>query len=432
MKKIFITVLVSIAIHATAQITDSITMFPKNVVDVYYNFITQTKDSVSNTNWHLAFAVRKAQPPLNTMQAATISINDGLGVEVYKSNLTVANWTNFDTTGYKTWKQFYNSDSTWDIGAFNVERNKNNPFDYGWGEYNMTSRNVNGKNIWLLVLSSNPNNPLAPKFFKKLWVDKISYDTAWMFAIANIDGSDSTHVVIPKAAFNNKLFAYYNFITKQVLDREPNRPWDVVFTKYKSLVTLFGQTLMYPVVGVLHAPKLSVAKVIKPNAKDATPSDSNLTFLPNIANIGWDWKVITTTPGEWPIKDSLAYILKRGEFNYSKIVFSRYAASSTYQNITFNVTNYITTGISHTANNLAELSIYPNPATNHIAINLSNVLNANIVISDVTGKTIYNANNNFNTNQVVYVNTDNFNNGLYFVTVTSAGYTKTKRILISR
>lgn len=438
MKKIYTAILTLLSLGAYAQsVTDSVNMQPRNVVDVYYNFTTQTQDTVNNTNWHLAFALRRAQPPLRTMQAATIRINDGLGVEAYRSDFEGSEWADFDTTGYRTWTQYYNSDSTWDIGALNVERNLSNPFDYGWGEYNMTSRDVNGKAIWLLVLTTNPNNPFAPKFFKKLWVDKISYDTAWMFTIANLDGSDSNSVVISKTNFQNKLFAYYNFNTNQTLDREPSRPWDVLFTRYKALVTLYGQTLMYPVVGALHAPGLVAAKIEGPNAKDITPNDAGISYRPNIATIDWDWKMITTTPGEWPVRDSLAYMIRKdgalpGGFTFHRLVFDRYYASSVYQNITFNVTTFTTTSVGSTLNNQLAVNVYPNPASSYIQVALDMPLNAQITITDLSGKTVVNQNHHFGTSNQATVDIANLQNGMYLVSISANGISTTKRLMISK
>lgn len=437
MKKIYLAALALLSLAANAQtVTDSINMQPRNVNDVYYNFTTQTKDTVNNTNWHLAFALRRAQPPLRTMQAATVRINDGLGVEAYRSDFEGSEWADFDTSGYRTWTQYYNSDSTWDIGALNVERNLSNPFDYGWGEYNMTTRDVNGKVIWLLVLSTNPNNPFAPKIFKKLWIDKISYDTAWMFTIANLDGTDSNSVVISKAAFRNKLFAYYNFTTNQVLDREPDRPWDVLFTRYKALVTLYGQTLMYPVVGALHAPGLFAAKIEGPNAKDVTPNDTGLNFMPNIATINWDWKMITTTPGEWPVRDSLAYMIRKNGalpdgFIYHRLVFTRYYASNSYQNITFNTTTFTSTSVGSTLNNQLAVNVYPNPSKNFIQVASNIPVNAQITITDLSGKMLVNHNHNFGINNEATIDIANLHNGIYLVNISSGEKSTTKRLIIS-
>ena len=143
MKKNLFTILflASIASKLFAQsitTTDSLSMTIGTAVDVYYNLQTGKKDTVNNRNWHLAFAVRNAQPPTKTMQAATVLINEGRGVSLFETNKTLADWNTFDTTGWNTWKPAYNSDSSWDVGAFNKNRDTAQSFDYGWenGKFN--------------------------------------------------------------------------------------------------------------------------------------------------------------------------------------------------------------------------------------------------------------------------------------------------------
>ncbi|MCA0427297.1 MAG: T9SS type A sorting domain-containing protein [Bacteroidetes bacterium] len=359
------------------EIKDSVSMLPGNVVDVYYNTVTGTKDTVRNNNWHLAFSTRRALPPFRTMQAASVRINEGRGVELFKSPFTIDEWADFDTTGWMGWNTFYNSDSTWDIGAFNQQRNVNNPFDYGWGQYDMVSKDVSGNRIWLIAISTNPN-PAAPKSLKKLHIQKIVYDTMWVFTISNLDGSDSNQVSIKKTDFNGKMHAYYNVFTNQVIDREPAmNTWDLLFTRYKTLVTMYGQTLMYPVMGVLNNPEVHAARIFAPGADTLKigGKDDSLYFSSKITTIGWDWKVITTTPGPWPIKDSLAYFLHRNGSNgdYQRLVFSSYWADQTKQDIHFGLFSYkvIPSQVNELSGMLGNLQVFPNPAKEQLNVVLN-------------------------------------------------------------
>ncbi|MCF8254146.1 MAG: T9SS type A sorting domain-containing protein [Bacteroidia bacterium] len=436
MKKIYLlltAVLLKTALMA--QVADSVTMLPGTVLDVYYNFTTGTKDTVRNNNWHLAFAVRKAQPPYKTMQAATIRINDGRSVELYKSGTSIENWSSFDTSGWNAWPQFYNSDSTWDIGAFNQDRNMANPFDYGWGQYNMTTRDVDGNDIWLMALVTSPN-PNDPKMLKKLAIHKIVYDTMWSFSISNLDGTDSVGYSIRKSDYNNKLFAYVNVLNHQVIDREPAiNSWDILFTRYKSLVTLFGQTLMYPVMGVLHNPNAISAKYVGADAQTFVP-DTNLIPHDNINTIGWDWKEVTTTPGAWPIIDSLAYVVKNGENNYHKIVFTEYFANSTQQFIKFNKTFYsILTSSERVVKELENVKVYPNPASGlvNVDFNFENAVSLlSIEIIDLTGRTVSTQKfNNVNGSLNCEFNLSGLNQGIYFVSFEADGAKGTRKIIVN-
>ncbi|MDZ4668973.1 MAG: T9SS type A sorting domain-containing protein [bacterium] len=427
--------LILLSINLFAQQADSVTMLPGTSVDVYYNLSTGTKDTVRNTNWHIAFAVRKAQPPLKTMQAATIIVNDGRSVDMYKSNQTFANWKNFDTSGWMRWTQTTNSDSTWDVGALNQIRSLSNPFDYGWGQYDMASKDVVGDQIWLMAIAVSPN-PAAPRLLKKLTVHSIVYDTMWVFTISNIDGTDSNTVSIRKSNFNNKLFAYYNVLTNTVIDREPAlNTWDILFTRYKTMVTLFGQTLMYPVMGVLHNPTVTTAKYIGADAKTYVPKAS-LDFKTNINQMGWDWKLITTTPGNWPIRDSLSYVVKTGLNSFYRLFFTEYFASSTRQNISFNKTLFTDlTSTSEVKEAFNNLQVYPNPASEKLNIELSvikPIASLNVELMDITGRVIQSQNfTQVKGNFDLTISTATLNSGVYFLTVQTEGYKVSKKVVIN-
>jgi hypothetical protein len=393
MKKLFtILFLASFASNLFAQstTTDSLSMTVGTAVDVFYNLQTGKKDTVSNRNWHLAFAVRNAQPPTKTMQAATVLINEGRGVSLFETNKTLADWNTFDTTGWKTWKPVFNSDSSWDVGAFNKSRDTAQSFDYGWGMYNMNSRDVSGSKIFLIAVD-NPQNPFgALSNFRKICIQKIVYDTQWVFTISKLDGTDSNTVTIKKKDFAGKLFAYYNMINNTVIDREPvpANQWNLLFTRYKALVTLGPNTVMYPVMGVLQNTNTFACKLTGPNA--FTAGYDSLNFIPKIRTIDWDWKVITTTPGEWPIVDTTVFFTIVGN-QIHKLNFTKYYAASDRQVIVFNKTKYNALTVNEAIKNKLQVNVYPNPASDNLFIELdSKTKNAQITISDLSGKSIIN------------------------------------------
>lgn len=395
MKKNLFTILflASIATNLFAQSTttsDSLSMTIGTAVDVYYNLQTGKKDTVSNRNWHLAFAVRNAQPPTRTMQAATVLINEGRGVSLYETNKTLADWNNFDTTGWNTWKPAYNSDSSWDVGAFNKNRDTAQSFDYGWGMYNMTSRDVSGSKIYLIAVD-NAQNPFGtPTNFRKICIQKIVYDTQWVFTISKLDGTDSNTVTINKKDFTGKLFAYYNMNANIVIDREPipANQWNLLFTRYKALVTLGPTTIMYPVMGVLQNMNTMAYKLTGSTA--FTANYDTMKFIRKIRTIDWDWKVITTSPGEWPIVDTTVYFTKNAN-QINKIKFTRYYAASDRQVIVFNKTKYDALAVNEAIKNKLQVSVYPNPATENLFVELdSKIKTVQINISDLSGKSIIN------------------------------------------
>ncbi len=430
MKKNLFTILflASIASKLFAQsitTTDSLSMTIGTAVDVYYNLQTGKKDTVNNRNWHLAFAVRNAQPPTKTMQAATVLINEGRGVSLFETNKTLADWNTFDTTGWNTWKPAYNSDSSWDVGAFNKNRDTAQSFDYGWGMYNMTSRNVSGSKIYLIAVD-NAQNPFGtPTNFRKICIQKIVYDTQWVFTISKLDGTDSNTVTINKKDFAGKLFAYYNMNSNIVIDREPipANQWNLLFTRYKALVTLGPTTIMYPVMGVLQNMNTKAYKLTGSSA--FTANYDTMKFIPKIRTIDWDWKVITTSPGEWPIVDTTVFFTKNAN-QINKIKFTRYYAASDRQVIVFNKTKYDALAVNEAIKNKLQVSVYPNPANENLFVALdSKTKIAQITISDLSGKTIINT-NLLNQNNI---DISGLKVGMYMLTVSTENGSETVKFI---
>jgi hypothetical protein len=430
MKKNLFTILflATIASNLFAQsttTTDSLSMTIGTSVDVYYNLQTGKKDTVSNKNWHLAFAVRNAQPPSKTMQAATVLINEGRGVSLYETNKTMADWNTFDTTGWKSWKPAFNSDSSWDVGAFNKTRNMVDPFDYGWGTYNMTTRNVSGSKIYLIASDgSNPGEPSSN--FRKICIQKIVYDTQWVFTISKLDGTDSNTVIINKKDFAGKLFAYYNIASNTVIDREPipAKDWNLLFTRYKALVTLMSTTIMYPVMGVLQNTNTMAYKLTGPNA--FTANYDTMKFIPKTRTIDWDWKVITTAPGvEWPIVDTTVYFTKTAN-QIHKIKFTKYYPASYGQAIIFNKTKYDALSVNASIKNKLQVSVYPNPASENLFVELdSKTKNAQITISDLSGKTFINSNLSNQNN----IDISGLQLGMYMLTIATENGSETVKFI---
>jgi hypothetical protein len=80
-----------------------------------------------------------------------------------------------------------------------------------------------------------------------------------------------------------------------------------------------------------------------------------------------------------------------------------------------------------------DFSMYPNPTTNQANIFLDRLLlgGVNISVKDVAGKTIEVLANQQNDNTYV-IDVNTLESGIYFVTVSSFGYSKTKRLVITK
>ena len=86
--------------------------------------------------------------------------------------------------------------------------------------------------------------------------------------------------------------------------------------------------------------------------------------------------------------------------------------------------------------NESNLVLYPNPASENanLEFELSNKSEVRIDVVDITGKQVYSENmNTLNSgNQKVQINTSNFNEGVYFVTLSSEGTKTTKKLVVKK
>lgn len=404
---------------------------PSYPYDVFYNLATGDKDTVVNTNWHLAFAMRPALPPANVMRSTTVRINASRNVTLYKSNFTSNQWSSFDTTGFTAWPIMANGDSSWDVAAFNADYNASNPFDYGWGQYNMNSHNVEGTKMFLLAIGSG-----ATKKYKKITIEKLAYDTLWFFTFSNLDGTDSTTQTISKPSYKGKLFAYYNVLTKTVIDREPNRPWDLVFTHYRTNATFPGfPTSAFNFAGVLQAPQLNVARVANV-AKQLSDTSDATSYSKRMGTIGWDWKVTPLGPppsGPWNLTDSLTYFIKRDKDSLTyKLTFDKFSNVPS-QIIVFNIKTYLpkmNTGVSNIADLNREVSVFPNPAKQMVNVSIPSLSGKEqmaVSIIDMTGKVVSSTSIIGNNTQI---DLSGFNKGLYFINLSIDGVSSTKKLII--
>ena len=120
---------------AQSWVTDSVTMGPGYGQDVFYSLKLGSLKTVPNNNWHLAFQMTPPGPYGNV----SVLANHVQGhVQVYSLHMKAS--TSFTTLGVsdtvgKTnpMMQLFNTDTSWNYGAFNREANTSNYFDYRLG-----------------------------------------------------------------------------------------------------------------------------------------------------------------------------------------------------------------------------------------------------------------------------------------------------------
>jgi hypothetical protein len=78
-----------------------------------------------------------------------------------------------------------------------------------------------------------------------------------------------------------------------------------------------------------------------------------------------------------------------------------------------------------------QISVYPNPSSDIFNINLNNIPKYDIILSDITGKILF---EDKNTNGVTNytLNLDRFSNGIYFLKVLTKNKFFTKKLILNK
>jgi hypothetical protein len=402
---------------AQTWVNDSVSAGASYANDVYYSMNNGTVTTVPNNNWHIAFQMA---PQFGPSASASILANHAVNnVQVFSLNLSAsakfATLSASDTVGKTNpERELVGSNKTWNIGAFNRNKDQSNLFDYGWGKYNQTTNNLSGDSIYLVKVGTTT----AYKIWVQEYVSHPADSIAWKVRIATFSGGSDTTLIIPrnKAPYNftDRLFAYVNLGTYTILDREPSKSnWDLVFTRYKDTATQMGLTLTMNVSGVLQHPNVSVAEV--PNA--AMPSLANLNFIDSINTIGYDWKYF---PGSYPyVVSNTNYFVKNKLSNlYYVLQFTAFGGSANGL-YSFKKQSLGTTSISSTTTYNNTVLSYPNPAAQSLSLLIDakeNMEHARISIFNLTGSLIYSTVVNIQAGMNTFsIPTADFANGLYLL-----------------
>jgi uncharacterized protein (TIGR02145 family) len=89
----------------------------------------------------------------------------------------------------------------------------------------------------------------------------------------------------------------------------------------------------------------------------------------------------------------------------------------------------LTTGIKENEQ-LQDFQIFPNPANNHLTIDLASSSEINIIITNSLGEIVY-ASTSFNT-QLVEVNLTDLKTGFYIVQIEQAGFMNSKKLFVTK
>ena len=397
-------------IRVSAQmVADSVSIQSGYTNQAFYNMQNGTVSSVSNQDWDLGFQLRGF--------AASIIINSKNGVHLYKSSKDVSHWgmmSPSDTTGLLNYSnELFNSDSSWDVGAFNTTMDTSQQFDLGWGLYDPTSHYVWGDSLYFIKLPTGD--------YKILMVEVLK-NGAYYFRTSNLDNSGEVQDTLTKSNFMGKYFAYFSILNNNAIDREPMyNAWDLVFTQYLTL------DINYIVTGVLSNDSVNVARAYPVDINTVGAND--FPYRSNINAIGYNWKTFTGT--SYLIEDSLVYFVEAKNHTVWKMIFTGFGGSSngTYY---FNKEAVGIAGV-HNPGVPAIIHAFPNPADGKVQLVISsNHFNeVNYRIINLLGEVIKQAPLEIQQGlNIVSVPTSDLNNGIYFLSIGNNNHFSTEKIVI--
>ena len=406
MNKIITSLFLLVSLHGFSQTADEV-MSQGGVNDVYYDFETQSKVAVDRTTWDIGLTM--------DMRGASIIINENGGTELYLYSADTSDWSTLDTAGFD-FKNIYNSESTWNAGAF-ANQGTTHP-DYGWGIYDMNKHDINGNRVF--ILKTKTGNYL------KVVIDQMSPMGLYKFRTASLDGSNLKMYEYGKATpvSMGKNFALLDldggdFITDNPMAKE----WDVLFTKYITFVQA-GPNSRYQAVGGV---KINAGCQVAEREGMSADSDdtSSLAWGGNVTQIGWDWKTFDLATRSYIMDTDLAYFVRTQNGAVYKLWFTDYTVGTAIYS--FN-TKEIKAG-TLSANKITKLntSVYPNPTAD--VLNINNKENETLTISLLNVHGVVVLNSTVSANATQSISTTDLAKGVYFLQLSTANTSNTQRVI---
>lgn len=416
MKKLILSALLASAyVNAmAAPIVDTVSIGASYANQVWYSLENDDQGSAAKNNWDIAFDV--------TGFGSSVMINSVTGTMLWKyPSADTSGWATIDTTGIDTWEAHWNSDTSWARGAIGNYADPANQYNLDWGVYNMATHVVTGDSIYIIKLANGD--------YKKLWIESLA-SNVYSFRYANLDGSNPQTQTLDKTTYTGKNFGYYSLQNDAALDREPvSADWDLLFTQHTAFVPT-----AYTVTGVLGNTGVELVKCSNIPNKTTFADWQSQTFGTAINIIGYNWKTFNGTG--YDMKDSLLYFVKPVNGDIWKIIFTGFGGSATGSYM-FSKEKLHTAVSVETVNGKANISssIYPNPAKDQ-SVNIiynftANTASANMLVQDITGKTVWTAPLRNQTGMHQYqLPAQTLRPGMYIVTITAGTSTTQQKLII--
>lgn len=335
--KIIVSILTAVCISSAVSLAtvDSVSMGAQYANQVWYSLESGIVGQHGQNSWDLAFQIAGISGGILTNGAKNIELYHVASATPETFDAAI------DTTGIATWTKLYNNAEYWEEGAFNRVIDATNPFDFGWGEYNMNLHTVAGTKVFVIKYGTT---------YKKIMIDGLA-SKKFTFTTANIDNSDKRTDTVDRAKYLTKNFAYWSFATNQVIDREPeSAAWDLTFTRYIDLVPAGpGSILPYPVMGIFSNDGVLVAELNGVNPSTITaPADTN-AYSDKINTIGSDWKTYNTSAQKYEYPTDRVYFVKVRSGKLYKVICNGFSGGATATS-TFTKEAAVTSVLENTGN----------------------------------------------------------------------------------
>lgn len=399
------------------SINDSTSMNMLYTNQVFYSLDNGEVANIDNNDWELGFSMYG-----NGAAGSAILLNEATAT-LWAYPGDTSEWASFDTTGYVSWEQLLNTDTSWTNGAFNVHRGAAGGLDLGWGVLNpLNNYWTFGDSLYLAKLSDNS--------FVKIWILSLK-SGVWEYKYANIDGSNEQTFSIAKSNYPNRNFVYHSILNNQIIDREPdNTTWDMMFAKHTDYISYANQYVS--VTSVFNNRNVSSAKAYELDYASASTSLTPQTdFTTNINNIGREWKKYSSATG-WLVYDSIAYfVYDEDNTNFYRLVFTGFGGMGTGKSY-FNKELLQNVSVDNMEQQM-QMSIYPNPTNGNVTLLVDYFTNDNIEVEiyDLSGKMVYQdlINLSVGVNQKM-LNINHLSGGLYVLNIKNEKFNTSEKLIV--
>ncbi len=391
----------------------------------FYSLSTDKSTTVDNAAWDIAFSVYGQQDAgifVNEASSTTVK-----AIELYKapSNVFADKIVEADVKD-----RLYNDEQSWAYGAFNTDRDLTNNFDYGWATYNTTTKLVEGKKVFVLKLRGATATSIPT--YRKLEIQNLNL-TKYTFRHANLDGSDEKTATIDKKDFAGKTLAYFSLTTGASVAVEPSTPFDMLFTRYTSIIDQNGSgPTPYVVLGILTARGVQVAKATGIDPAKVNPKDYNNAYVKNIDVIGSDWKTFNLPASKWELPQDRVYFVKQTDGTIWKLFFVDFEGSATGTG-TFEKTNLGKLLAINDISSDIKFNVFPTIAQNTVNVAFETAQNENVQINlfDLSGRNVMSQKITTTTGFQVYdFDVNNLQSGSYIVHLTTKNGTAARKIIV--